>query len=531
MGHQPYGRPDPRPPVPVRPAPPRRGDRRHARRRPLERQHQPARAAGLGDRESRAHPRRPPRSLREHEGRLGDVPDHRRRAQEARGRPGAGDAPRCRGRGEEAGRRRRLHARSAGRHAPVLRADDDLVRPDAPAAHAGRGADDQDGRQAREAPVMTRALTPSLAAVWLVHGLYNKLLGGSPRHLAIVQAVPGLGGASGARVLVAVGIAEVAIAAWMISRRAPILCALVQTLLLLSMNVVELTFARPLLLWPAGLLPVNVAFLTVVWAVALTSNSAATPAPKKTGTVPVSVRTRLRRHPVPIRATLRECVTLTYAVPARVLQPLLPPGLELDTLGDDGFVAVALVQTERLRPDGVPAALGGTFFLAGYRVFARFRTADGRTLRGLRILRSDTDRALMALGGNLLTHYNYHRCHATVVTTGDHLRFTIHTRDGAGDLDVVVDRRQADLPAGSPFASVREARRFAGPLPFTFDYEDETHAIVAIEARRTNWRPAPVAVQVGRLAFFDQPAFAGCAPRLAAAFYVRGVDYHWLRGV
>ena len=28
-----------------------------------------------------------------------------------------------------------------------------------------------------------------VAAVWLVHGLFNKLLGGSPRHLAIVQAV------------------------------------------------------------------------------------------------------------------------------------------------------------------------------------------------------------------------------------------------------------------------------------------------------------------------------------------------------
>jgi len=241
--------------------------------------------------------------------------------------------------------------------------------------------------------------------------------------------------------------------------------------------------------------------------------------------------TRLRRHPVAIRATLRECVTLTYAVPAPRLRPLLPPGLDLETVGDDGFVAVALVQTERLRPDGVPPALGGTFFLAGYRVFARFPTADGRTLRGLRILRSDTDRAIMALGGNLLTHYNYHRCRASVVVAGESIRFTIHTPDGAGDLDVIVDRGgRGTLPPDSPFTSIRDARRFAGPLPFTFDYEDETHAIVAIEARRTNWRPAPVAVHVNRLAFFDRQGFAGSA-RLAAAFYVRDIDYRWLRGV
>jgi uncharacterized protein YqjF (DUF2071 family) len=355
-------------------------------------------------------------------------------------------------------------------------------------------------------------MTAALAAVWLVHGFYNKLLGGSPRHLAIVQSVPGLAGDAGRHVLVAVGVFEVAIAAWMLTRRAPKTCALVQTVLLLSMNGMELAYARHLLLWPAGLVPLNLCFLALVWAAA---------APEA-----------LRRHPVAIRATLRDCVTLTYAVPAEMLRPLLPPGLELDTVGGDGFLAIALVQTERLRPDGVPATLGGTFFLAGYRVFTRFRTADGRILRGLRILRSDTDRTLMALGGNLLTHYHYHRCRATVATANESMRFAVHSADGNGDLDVIVQRAgEAGLPPGSPFASLREARRFAGPLPYTFDYEAATHAIIAIEGRRTNWRPAPVIAHVNRAGFLSQPIFAKCEPRLAAAFYVRDIEYHWMRGV
>jgi hypothetical protein len=257
-------------------------------------------------------------------------------------------------------------------------------------------------------------------------------------------------------------------------------------------------------------------------------------------------RLALARHPIAVRATLRECVTLTYAVPATVLRTLLPPGLRIDTLGDDGFVAVALVQTERMRPDGVPAVLGGNFFLAGYRIFATLTPGAGtsgashlecqplalsRSLRGLRILRSDTDRTLMALGGNVLTHYNYRRCRARVTTGSDTARFTVESRDGFGDVDVIVRFDEASLPPGSPFASMREARRFAGPLPFTFDYEDATHSIIAIEGRRTNWRPAPVGVVVQRLTFFGQPAFAGCVPRLAAAFRVRDVEYHWLRGV
>ena len=246
----------------------------------------------------------------------------------------------------------------------------------------------------------------------------------------------------------------------------------------------------------------------------------------------LNVRARLRRHPFPVEAHFRDCLTLTYALPADVLRPLLPPGLELETVGENGFVAVALVQTESLRPAGVPRALGQDFFLAGYRVFARFRASEGRVLRGLRILRSDTNRRRMVVAGNLLTHYNYRYCDARIATTSadGRLEAFVCTPDGYGDIDIVANLSEATLPAGSPFATLREARRFAGPLPFTFDYEPETHAIVAIAATRTNWKPAPVAIETHRVAFFDQPEFRGCTPILAAAFHTADVEYRWERG-
>jgi hypothetical protein len=366
--------------------------------------------------------------------------------------------------------------------------------------------------------VFTEVTVRLVAAVWLVHGLYNKLLGGSARHLAIVQSVPGLDGVIGERVLTAVGAGEIAIALWVLSGWRPRLCAAAQTVALLSMNLVELTFARDLLLWPAGLIPLNLAFLALAWASA--DAQAALP-----------WLTRLRRHPIPIEAHFRDCVTLTYAVPPEVLRPLLPPGLELDTAGGHGFVAVALVRTEALRPAGMPTALGQDFFLAGYRVFATFQAPTGRRLRGLRILRSDANRVRMVAGGNLLTHYNYHRCTARAIESGGRIRFDVETADHGGDVRLTIDRSNPALPAGSPFASVREARRFAGPLPFTFDFEAETHGIIAIQATRANWRPEPVSVDVERLSFFDQPAFRGCTPVLAAAFHVSDIDYRWERGV
>ena len=77
----------------------------------------------------------------------------------------------------------------------------------------------------------------------------------------------------------------------------------------------------------------------------------------------------------------------------------MPPGLTVDTYGDYGFVAIAMVQTTRLRPAFLSSARGVDLFLTGYRVFTRFATKP--SLRGLRILRSDTDRLLTAVGGNL----------------------------------------------------------------------------------------------------------------------------------
>jgi len=375
----------------------------------------------------------------------------------------------------------------------------------------------QSGFRRIDRAAVGRIATAIVAGTWLIHGLVNKVLGASPRHLLMIQSMPGLAGAAGEYARTAIGLGEVGLAIWVLSGMAPRLCAAAQTMVLLSMNVLELTYSRELLLWPAGLIPVNLLFLALAWIAADRSGR-------------VGLRTRLRRHPLPIVAHFRECVTLTYAVPADTLRSLVPPGLELETLRGYGFVAVAMVQTESLRPAGLPAGAGQNFFLAGYRVFTTCRRPDGRTLRGLRILRSDTDRLRMVIGGNLLTHYNYHRCHASIGMSGEGRHITVRSTDGGGDLDAIITAANPVLPPGSPFVSWREARRFAGPLPFTFDYEDQTQAVVAIGATRVNWRPAPVNAAVRSLSFFDRAPFRDCSPVLAAAFVVRNIDYRWSRG-
>ncbi|HEY4359193.1 MAG TPA: DUF2071 domain-containing protein [Acidobacteriaceae bacterium] len=239
----------------------------------------------------------------------------------------------------------------------------------------------------------------------------------------------------------------------------------------------------------------------------------------------------LKRHPIPISAYFRHSLVLTYALPPEVLQPLLPRGLVLDLFRGYAFLAIALVQTEHLRPSFLPAAAGRKFFLSGYRIFTRLDSGM-RSKRGLRILRSDTDHQWMVSAGNLLTHYNYRLCSAKVEEHDEEICWSIRTPHSEADLEVTASLTDepAPLPSTSPFTTLAEARRFAGPLPYTFDYEEETCSIIGICALRQNWKPQPVAVEVRRNTFLEQAPFSGAGALLANAFYVHDVPYQWQRG-
>jgi uncharacterized protein YqjF (DUF2071 family) len=233
----------------------------------------------------------------------------------------------------------------------------------------------------------------------------------------------------------------------------------------------------------------------------------------------------LKTHPFPVEAFFEHSLVLTFAVPRTELAALLPPPLVPDTFNDDwGFLAVALVQTRQLRPQGFPAALGQDFFLIGYRAFVRYPSPTGKRLRGLYILRSETDKTCMTLLGNLMTHYRYHTVDITQQRTAGHL----HIESQQADFHVILAPSGSDvaLPPHSPFATWAEARRFAGPLPFTFS-ADGNHMLI-VEGMREHWQPQPVAVASHHVGFLEKLGFSQLI--LANAFAVNDIPYTWKKG-
>jgi hypothetical protein len=235
----------------------------------------------------------------------------------------------------------------------------------------------------------------------------------------------------------------------------------------------------------------------------------------------------LKNHPFAVEAFFESSLVLTFAVPKEQLKTYIPECLQLDTFNDKwAFIAIAMVQTKNLRPKGFPKFMGNDFFLIGYRVFVRYTNNAGKNLRGLYILKSETDKRKMEFIGNIFTHYNY--------TTTDILqKEQINSKEISSTnsrFKIKIDKTEEEisLPANSPFTDWKEARRFAGPLPFTFTYNSSKKKVLIIEGVRQNWTPIPVEVINYDFEFLNLLKLEN--PILANAFVIKNIPYYWKKG-
>jgi uncharacterized protein YqjF (DUF2071 family) len=234
----------------------------------------------------------------------------------------------------------------------------------------------------------------------------------------------------------------------------------------------------------------------------------------------------LKDHPFAVETFFESSIVLTFAVPVEQLKALLPECLEPDTFNEQwGFVAVAMVTTKNLRPKGFPEFLGNDFFLTGYRIFVRYKNAQGKNLRGLYILKSETDKKKMSFFGNIFTHYKYTTTDIKFSKDADRISIASEKSGLAIDLRT---GEEIQLPATSPFKDWKEARRFAGPLPFTFTVNRETNEVLIIEGVREDWIPKPIEVLSHKIQFLEEKKFEGMV--LANAFIIENIPYYWKKG-
>ena len=86
-----------------------------------------------------------------------------------------------------------------------------------------------------------------IATVWIINGLFCKLLNLVPRHQEIVARILGIENAG--LITKAIGLSEIAMAAWILSGFRTRLNTIIQILVIATMNILEFILAPDLLLW------------------------------------------------------------------------------------------------------------------------------------------------------------------------------------------------------------------------------------------------------------------------------------------
>ncbi len=106
---------------------------------------------------------------------------------------------------------------------------------------------------------INKILTYFIASVWLANGLFCKVLNLVPRHEQIVARI--LGEDYSRPLTLLIGLAEILVAIWVLTKFKSKLNAIVQMVVVATMNIIEFIAAPDLLLW--GRLNIVFAFLFI----------------------------------------------------------------------------------------------------------------------------------------------------------------------------------------------------------------------------------------------------------------------------
>lgn len=106
---------------------------------------------------------------------------------------------------------------------------------------------------------LNKLLTYAIAAVWLVNGLFSKVLNFVPRHEQIVGRI--LDDQYSRLLIVLIGFSEILMAIWILTKFKSRLNAIAQIAIVATMNILEFILVPDLLLW--GRLNIVFAFIFI----------------------------------------------------------------------------------------------------------------------------------------------------------------------------------------------------------------------------------------------------------------------------
>ncbi|MFT6337994.1 MAG: hypothetical protein ACI86M_002086 [Saprospiraceae bacterium] len=107
------------------------------------------------------------------------------------------------------------------------------------------------------------SFTYLIATVWIVNGLFCKVLNLAPRHEQIVARI--LGSTYSRPLTIAIGFSEIIMAIWILSKYKSKLNTFVQIAVIILMNIIEFMIVPDLLMWHKANIIFAVLFSSLVY--------------------------------------------------------------------------------------------------------------------------------------------------------------------------------------------------------------------------------------------------------------------------
>jgi uncharacterized protein YqjF (DUF2071 family) len=226
-----------------------------------------------------------------------------------------------------------------------------------------------------------------------------------------------------------------------------------------------------------------------------------------------------------MRTIFRDCFLVNFAIRPEALRPLVPPPLQPDIHGGNGYLSIVIADMERMRPAFLPPLCGVSYIQVVYRVVVRYGPE-----RGVYFIRSDANNRVMALLGDWFTFFRFHHAPARLERQSDAIDFELRgTEGGAADIrSRFVDPGDA-LPPSSAFAGLDHARTFLVELFVAFGVLGGGD-VRAVRIERGRWNVRVVRDTIAEYRFMGPAGpFGPGATRLDSVFHVTDVPYHWFR--
>jgi hypothetical protein len=225
-----------------------------------------------------------------------------------------------------------------------------------------------------------------------------------------------------------------------------------------------------------------------------------------------------------IEGLIRRRLLVNFLVDPKFVRRLLPAPFRPQVIGGAAQAGICLIRLERMRPMGLPAAIGFSSENAAHRIAVEWETS-GCLHSGVYIPRRDSDSRITRIAGGRVFPGKHHAAHFEVRDHGGEIAFTMESCDAHTNVELRA-RPAAAMPSTSTFANLAAASSYyeRGSL----GYSPAGDHLDGIRLVTRTWKLQPLEVEYVRSSFFgDVTRFPPGSVEFDSALVMRDIESAW----